>query len=90
MLRRSVLPPVLLLWLPLAACTPEATAPPPPTPPWSDQQEVIHQLREVIRYEDESDRLRREALRDLALDIDPAAVPEAGMSAGKGQDQGQQ
>ncbi len=85
--------PACLMLLPLPGCGPEPPSPPPTAaaaPAWSDQQEVIHQLREVIRYEDENERVRREALRELALDVDPAAVPEPGVAAGKGQDQSQQ
>jgi len=92
-MRRIPALPFCLMLLPLSGCSPEPPSPPPTAataPAWSDQQEVIHQLREVIRYEDENARVRREALRELALDVDPATVPETGVAAGEGQDQSQQ
>lgn len=60
----SALPAVLAgLWL--SACS-EAPPPPPPADPIERQldiqQEVMHQTREVIRYMDEEERLRREQL----------------------------
>lgn len=60
----SALPAVLTgLWL--SACS-EAPPPPPPADPIERQldiqQEVMHQTREVIRYMDEEERLRREQL----------------------------
>lgn len=59
-------------------------------PDWSDRQEEIYQLREVIRYEDEQESVRREALRALSLSIDPTTSSEAGMATGVGEDQHQQ
>ena len=57
---------------------------------WSDQQEVIYQLREVIRYEDDQEWQRREALQNLALPVDAAPPSEPAVATGKGDDQGQQ
>ncbi len=85
---RSQIAGVLLL----GGCS--APSPEPGTldsdPDWSDRQEQIHQLQEVIRYEDEEERVRREALQSLTLSVDPAAATEAGVTAGKGEDQHQQ
>jgi hypothetical protein len=36
-------------------------------PEWSDKEEVIHQLIEVIRYEDMEASLRQEQLEELRL-----------------------
>jgi hypothetical protein len=43
-------------------------------PDWSNQQEVIYQLQEVIKYEDDEERVRQENLRRLSL---PVAPPES-------------
>ena len=43
-------------------------------PGWSNQQEVIYQLQEVIKYEDDEERVRQENLRTLSLPVTP---PEA-------------
>ncbi len=43
-------------------------------PDWSNQQEVIYQLQEVIKYEDDEESVRQENLRKLSL---PVAPPEA-------------
>lgn len=57
--------PAALAGLWLSACS-EAPPPPPPTDPVKQQldiqQEVMHQTREVIRYLDEEEQLRREQL----------------------------
>jgi hypothetical protein len=39
---------------------------------WSDKEEVIHQLKEVIRYEDMEASLRQEQLEELRLPNDSA------------------
>ena len=85
--RRICLP--WLLWLPLSGCDGGKASPQamPQDPTWSDRQEVIHQLRELIRYEDETERERREALRSLDLPVDSAAGTEAGVAAGIGENQ---
>jgi hypothetical protein len=57
---------------------------------WSDQQEEIHQLRELIRYEDETERQRRAELEALALPIDATTPAKAVVPAGEGQDQAHQ
>ena len=41
---------------------------------WSDRQEEIHQLRELIRYEDETERQRQAELEALALPVDSTAA----------------
>jgi hypothetical protein len=59
-------------WLPLciAACS---EAPEPPAPPevqagsWSNQEEVLHQTRALMRYEDEQQRVKLERLRELGV-----------------------
>lgn len=81
----SLLP--ILIW----GCSeaPEETDKRLTAPAWSDEQEVIHQLREVIRYEDESERQRQADLENLALPIDAMTPAEAAMPAGEGQDQTQ-
>lgn len=58
-------------------------------PHWSDQQEEIHQLRELIRYEDETERQRQAELEALALPVETTA-PEPVMPAGEGQGQAEQ
>jgi outer membrane biogenesis lipoprotein LolB len=58
-------------------------------PTWSDQQERIHQLREVIRYEDVTQRQRQGELEALALPVDITAPAEPVVPAGEGQDQAQ-
>lgn len=40
-------------------------------PAWSTQQEVIHQLREVIKYEDAEEALRQAELQGLSLPVAP-------------------
>ncbi len=69
--------------------SPDASKP-PSDPDWSDRQEEIYQLREVIRYEDAQASVRREALRALSLSFDPTTSTETGMATGKGEDQDQQ
>ena len=76
----------------LGACTD-----PPPEPrraksdhTWSDRQEVIYQLREVIRYEDDQERLRLEALRSLDLPVDTATPAKPAVTTGKRDDQDHQ
>lgn len=76
--------PVLILGCSKA---PEQTAKGHTDPAWSDEQEVIHQLREVIRYEDETERQRQQDLRDLALPAGPIRPAESLVPAGEGQDQ---
>ncbi len=56
----------------------------------SDRKEVIHQLREVIRYEDEKELQRRAELESLALPVDVAAPAKTMVPAGQGQSQAQQ
>lgn len=68
---------------------PEETAERLTDPAWSDEQEVIHQLREVIRYEDEKEHQRQEDLKELALPVDLIAPGEPVMPTGEGQDQTQ-
>ena len=86
---------VRLIWLApvllVAACSDAQHEPPrvKSDHTWSDQQEVIYQLREVIRYEDDQERQRRQELELLALPAG-ARPPETGMPAGEGQNQGQQ
>ena len=41
---------------------------------WSDEEEVIHQLKEVIRYEDEEASLRQEQMKALSLPVDSSAT----------------
>ncbi|MCU7813355.1 MAG: hypothetical protein KZQ77_19285 [Candidatus Thiodiazotropha sp. (ex Notomyrtea botanica)] len=43
----------------------------------SDEQEVIHQLQEVIRYEDAQESLRQQRMRELSLPLDRSATPES-------------
>lgn len=57
--------------------------------PWSDEQEVIYQLRELIRYEEEQERLQRESMRTLSLPLDLTPATDTGVSAGEGQNQGE-
>ena len=57
--------------------------------PWSDRQEVVHQLRELIRYEDETAYQRQAELEALALPVDTTAA-EPAMPAGNGQGQTEQ
>lgn len=57
---------------------------------WSDEQEVIYQLREVIRYEDERQRLRQNALQRLSLPVGATTPTETAVATGEGQDQQQQ
>ena len=59
-----------------------------PDQEWSDRQEVIHQLREVIRFEDEQERQRIEDLQALSLPIDPTPAAKPKVPTGNGQDQG--
>ena len=56
---------------------------------WSDRQEEIHQLRELIRYEDETERQRQAELEALALPVDSAAAKPL-VPAREGQGQAQQ
>jgi len=65
-------------WLPLciSACS-EAPAPPAvPTGPWSNQEEVLHQTRELMRYEEEQQRVKLERLRELGVDPDAPLAAE--------------
>lgn len=83
---------LFLMLLPLLSGCSEA---PPATnkktgqPPWSDRQEEIHQLRELIRYEDETERQRQEELEALALPVD-SITTEPVVPAGEGQSQTEQ
>jgi len=51
----------------LVACS-ESSGPEPPVEKWSDEQEVIHQTRQVIRYEEERYRLEVERLGRLGVE----------------------
>jgi hypothetical protein len=82
-------PGVLLCVIsPAGCCEPPRQAPPvAPQADWSDRQEVIYQLREVIRYEDERQRQRLEELQALSLPVTDAAADYPGTSADNGQQQ---
>jgi hypothetical protein len=80
--------PALMALLP-AACS---DAPPEPKRvnsdySWSDRQEVIYQLQEVIRYEDEQERLQRDAQQAFSLPVDAATPAETGVATGEGENQ---
>ena len=64
-----------LAWLPLClgACSEAPEPPVTAADPWSNQEEVLHQTREVIRYVDEQQRFKLERLRELG--VEPAAPP---------------
>jgi len=49
------------------ACSDTPTSERKATNPWSDQEEVLYQTREVIRYVDEQQRLERERLDSLNI-----------------------
>lgn len=53
----------------------------------SDEQEIIHQLQEVIRYEDAQESLRQQQMRALSLPLDRSATPEPNMPTRKSDDQ---
>ena len=78
---------LLSLWGYLGSATlaQEKTSP----PPWSDEQEVIYQLRELIRYEEEQERLHRESMQTLSLPAGVTPATDANVSTGEGQNQGE-
>ncbi|MEJ2694770.1 MAG: hypothetical protein P8166_17535 [Candidatus Thiodiazotropha sp.] len=78
---------LLSLWGCLGSATlaQEQTSP----PPWSDEQEVIYQLRELIRYEEEQERLHRESMQTLSLPVGVTPATDADVSAGEGKNQGE-
>jgi hypothetical protein len=79
---------LLLACLPWGCCqAPETDQAPDKEQAWSDKQEVIHQLREVIRYEDETARQQQADLEALALPVDPIVPVEPPVPAGEGEDQ---
>lgn len=83
---------LLSLLLPLFwSCseTPTSTEKKTAQAPWNDRQEEIHQLQELIRYEDETARQRQAELEALALPVDSSAA-EPVMPAGEGQGQAEQ
>jgi hypothetical protein len=90
--RRSpprLMPGVLLCVISLAGCSEPPRQAPPAAPKahWSDRQEVINQLRELIRYEDERQRQSLEELQALSLPVADAAANYPGASADNGQQQ---
>ena len=78
---------VCLLW----GCSkvPESDNNPDTQQTWSDKQEVIYQLREVIRYEDETALQQQADLEALGLLGEPIIPAEPPVPAGEGEDQKQ-
>jgi len=58
----------------LVACSEAPEQPVTAADPWSNQEEVLHQTREVIRYVDDQQQLKMERLRELGVDsaVSPA------------------
>ena len=91
-MNRPARPCLLSMLLPLiSSCSEAPTSSKQNTeqPPWDNRQEEIHQLRELIRYEDETERQRQAELEALALPVDSTPA-EPVMPAREGQSQAEQ
>lgn len=81
-------------WLPvlclgLTACdaptAPDNRLPPPPA--WDDQQEVLYQIREVIRFVEAQEQLRSAQLEALGITRQEAGTGQSGIEGGPAQAQ---